>query len=331
MKQVITNYTFSTSGKTITLTDFSSSHPVDLKRLYLITDVKTNKILYNFADNNVSNAVISGVNDNIITLSALQGGESNSDSLQIIYEVLSTDPTYETPLLPSNASQESGGNLTSIASSTSSIANAVSGFYLQDNIAQINGSTVNTAASGTILVGNADGSGNKLTSNSTATSGKTGLDSNILSILGTAPTTAGYLDIKGADGNVFVRQTTAANLNATAVLAPATSGGLTILYSAAPAGGNSSYSVKGSAGQVYGWYMDNSLNGATTYVNFYNSSSPTVGSSIAMSISIPSGAATNIMWAQGVAFSTAIAISVTTTRIGTTAPGSAVNINIFGD
>lgn len=52
---------------------------------------------------------------------------------------------------------------------------------------------------------------------STTTSSKFGADMNILSILGTAPTSAGFLDIKGADGNVFVRQTTAANLNATVV------------------------------------------------------------------------------------------------------------------
>lgn len=60
-----------------------------------------------------------------------------------------------------------------------------------------------------------DGAGNALTSNSTTTTSKFALDQNILSILGTAPTTPGFLDIKGADGNVFVRQATAANLNAT--------------------------------------------------------------------------------------------------------------------
>jgi hypothetical protein len=52
---------------------------------------------------------------------------------------------------------------------------------------------------------------------STTTASKWGADVNLLSILGTAPTTAGFLDIKGADGNVFVRQATAANLNATVV------------------------------------------------------------------------------------------------------------------
>lgn len=109
MKQIITNYTFNATAKTITLSDFSAGHPVDLKRLYLITDVTTNKILYNFADNSVATATISS--NNVITLSVLQGGESNTDALQIVYEVTSSDPNYQTPLLPSNAAQESGGNL----------------------------------------------------------------------------------------------------------------------------------------------------------------------------------------------------------------------------
>jgi hypothetical protein len=41
------------------------------------------------------------------------------------------------------------------------------------------------------------------------------LKNDITTIAGTAPTTAGFIDIKGADGNVFVRQTTASNLNMT--------------------------------------------------------------------------------------------------------------------
>jgi hypothetical protein len=96
MKQILTNYTFSTSGKSLTLPDFGVSHSLDLKRLYLITDVTTNKILYNFADNTVATATISS--NNVITLSVLQGGESNSDSLQIIYDTVVGDPVYELPL-----------------------------------------------------------------------------------------------------------------------------------------------------------------------------------------------------------------------------------------
>jgi hypothetical protein len=56
-----------------------------------------------------------------------------------------------------------------------------------------------------------------VTLNSTTYSSKYGLDVNLLGTLGTAFSTAGFVDIKGADGNVFVRQATAANLNATVV------------------------------------------------------------------------------------------------------------------
>lgn len=89
--------------------------------------------------------------------------------------------------------------------------------WLYTNLQAVRGSTISTAASGVMSVGLDDGSGNAISSNSTTTSGKRGIDTNILSILGTAPTTAGFIDIKGADGNLFVRQTTAANLNATVV------------------------------------------------------------------------------------------------------------------
>jgi len=55
------------------------------------------------------------------------------------------------------------------------------------------------------------------TFNSTTYTSKYGVDVNILGTLGTAFTTAGFVDVKGADGNVFVRQATASNLNATVV------------------------------------------------------------------------------------------------------------------
>lgn len=62
------------------------------------------------------------------------------------------------------------------------------------------------------VVRNADGAGNLLTSNSTTYTAKFGLDANILGTLGTAFSTAGKVDVKGADGDVFVRQATASNL-----------------------------------------------------------------------------------------------------------------------
>ena len=129
------------------------------------------------------------------------------------YQVLASVDLSGNQRVKVNSALPAGTNIigkVGIDQTTVGTTNAIS-------IAQIGATTVNTAASGTILVGVADGSGNALTSNSTATSGKHGLDVNVLSILGTAPTTAGFVDIKGADGNVFVRQTTASNLNATVV------------------------------------------------------------------------------------------------------------------
>ncbi len=63
------------------------------------------------------------------------------------------------------------------------------------------------------VVRNADGAGNLWTSNSTTFTAKFAQDINILGTLGTAFSTAGKVDIKGADGDVFVRQATGTNLH----------------------------------------------------------------------------------------------------------------------
>lgn len=89
MKQVIGNYTFSAGAKTVTLTDFGT---VRLDRLQLIVDTTTNKILYSFAQPSVATATVA---TNVITLSALQGGEQNTDKLQVIYDCVTGDPTYD--------------------------------------------------------------------------------------------------------------------------------------------------------------------------------------------------------------------------------------------
>lgn len=90
------------------------------------------------------------------------------------------------------------------------------------NVTQINGSAISTATTGTQLVGLADGAGNKLTTNSTTYTAKFALDGNLLGTLGTAFSTAGKVDVKGADGDVFVRQATASNLKAQVVAGDAT-------------------------------------------------------------------------------------------------------------
>jgi hypothetical protein len=90
---------------------------------------------------------------------------------------------------------------------------------LTDVVSALNALTVSISGTVTVTgaVNNNDGAGNALTSNSTTTAATRGLDLNVRSILNTAPTTAGKLDVKGADGDVFVRQATASNLNATVV------------------------------------------------------------------------------------------------------------------
>lgn len=110
-----------------------------------------------------------------------------------------------------------GSSLSQIidAAGNSRGVNVTAGNAIQSDITSVAGTGVNTAASGTLLVGLADGSGNKLTTNSTTYSSKLALDNNLLGTLGTAFTTPGFVDIKGADGNVFVRQSTPANLQAT--------------------------------------------------------------------------------------------------------------------
>lgn len=92
-KQVIKNYTFNASAKTVTLTDFSAGQPVRLERLALITDTTINQILYNFADTTVATATVSG--NNVITLSVVPGGTANADNLRIDYDVITGDPTYD--------------------------------------------------------------------------------------------------------------------------------------------------------------------------------------------------------------------------------------------
>lgn len=96
-----------------------------------------------------------------------------------------------------------------------------------------------------------------------------------------------------------------------------TTGGLTIgpasgakLLSAAS---TNATSVKGSAGQVYGWYLYNA-NAAVRYMKLYNkATSPTVGTDVpVMVVPIPPGAAANVEYHMGIAFGTGIALALTT-------------------
>ena len=109
--------------------------------------------------------------------------------------------------------------------------------------------------------------------------------------------------------------------------------------------GSGGYSVTGStltntvvnigtantAGVVAGWYIYNS-NNVVTYVQFFNTqaSGVTLGTTAPVySIGIPALSAANLMSPTGINHSTAISIAATTTRAGSTAPGTAIDMNIF--
>ena len=154
--------------------------------------------------------------------------------------------------------------------------------------------------SGTWSMRNQDGSGNGITSNSTTYTAKFGLDGNWLGTLGTAFTTPGFVDIKGADGNVFVRNATAANFLATATLAagsalageivPVTTATTTdtalrcVLVSAAS---TNATNCKNSAGNVYGYRFVNTTS-TIYYLRMYNlTSAPTCSSATGFVETIP--------------------------------------------
>lgn len=77
MKIQIKNYTFNKTAKTVTFTDYTS---IDLDGILLITNVTSNKIIYNFAK--IGGTVL----NNVLTLDYDTSLMSDNDDLQIFYE-----------------------------------------------------------------------------------------------------------------------------------------------------------------------------------------------------------------------------------------------------
>jgi hypothetical protein len=154
--------------------------------------------------------------------------------------------------------------------------------------------SINQTTQGTTnLVTNADGAGNKLTSNSTTYTSKFGLDSNLLGVLGTAFSQVGIVDVK----DVAV-----------------TTGGYTPngLVSAAT---TNATSIKSSAGTLGYIVAGNSL-GTVAYVKMYNkASAPSVGTDVPVQwYTVPGntqGAGLVLAIPKGCNFSTGIALAIT--------------------
>jgi hypothetical protein len=116
---------------------------------------------------------------------------------------------------------------------------------------------------------------------------------------------ASPLPISDAGGSLTVDGTVTANL------APTTSGGLSIYKNLDL--DETGVSVKGSAGQLYGWFIYNNAT-STRYVKLYNvSSAPTVGTTTPVfTLPIPAGAAANVAFPNGIAFDTGIGLGAVT-------------------
>jgi hypothetical protein len=80
MKQLITSYSFDAANKKVTFLDLLF---VEQSRILLITNVTTNAIVYNFADSTKGGTTAA----NVLTLTYNTASMSNSDSLQIYYDM----------------------------------------------------------------------------------------------------------------------------------------------------------------------------------------------------------------------------------------------------
>jgi hypothetical protein len=89
MKQLIKNYTFDKTAKTITFADFVG--PIRKERILLVTNTATGTIIYNFADA----TKLGTVSGNVLTLAYDTTAMSNTDPLQIFYDPLPSDNIHE--------------------------------------------------------------------------------------------------------------------------------------------------------------------------------------------------------------------------------------------
>lgn len=118
---------------------------------------------------------------------------------------------------------------------------------------------------------------------------------------------------------------------------PHTSGGLSTFNASGADGAdnavltNTAVAVKAAAGQLYGWFIYNP-NDEASVVNFYDiaQGSVTVGTSnTKLQLTLPAGAAGNVLSAHGIPFGTAITVSATKTAGSNTAPDTGLDVQLF--
>lgn len=118
---------------------------------------------------------------------------------------------------------------------------------------------------------------------------------------------------------------------------PHTAGGLSTFNASGADGAdtgvltNTAVAVKASAGQLYGWFIYNP-NDEASMVNLYDiaQGSVTVGTSTAkLQLTIPAGAAANVLGTMGIQFGTALTVSATKTAGSNTAPDVGLDVQLF--
>ncbi len=118
-------------------------------------------------------------------------------------------------------------------------------------------------------------------------------------------------------------------------LQPTTSGGSSTysgnVTTAGSGAGTGGVAVDASAGQVYGYAVYNG-NATVCYLDFYDQTQALTNlgtTTPKLAIGIPANGGANLAFPNGVPFTTAITISATTTRAGSTACATGLDINIW--
>lgn len=144
MKIQITNYTFDSSAKTVTFTDYTT---IRLDSLLLITNVTDNVIIYNFASPTLGGTV----SGNVLTLTYNTSSMDNADKLQIFYddsEVQPANTELQTTLYSlTETLQELSTRLTTLASMANSGAPAMRVIPIASVSTAVTGSVTATVAS----------------------------------------------------------------------------------------------------------------------------------------------------------------------------------------
>lgn len=141
------------------------------------------------------------------------------------------------------------------------------------------------------------------------------------------------VDLSQTGGNSTAIKVDGSTVTQPVTQTPAASGGVSVYRNINL--GTTGASIKGSTGQIYGWYFYNNAS-SVRYVKLYNkATAPTVGTDTpVMTVPLPANAAANVSFPNGIAFSSGIGIGASTgvadADVGAPAANDVIaNINYF--